>query len=615
MKFLIDCFLLKKRLLLGVLFLIHFIVYTQEKNNEALFNESSIYLKNNQFSQYASKLKQLESYFLKRKDSTNHFKTIIKQIELFSIHNPNKDSVQFYLTKLKKWANFYQKPYFNYNYDFINASKLSDNGKYVEALAIFQKLEPLLKNKQYPFIPNYYDAYAKQLYLLGDYEKAFDKLKISARGFELQKNLVNSSASYNNLGILYKNRKQWDSSLFYHQKSLQINLQLKDSVNISKSYNNIATTYKHINNYNKTEENLKKAIQFAPKNYSDGLVINYADLLIIQNKYNEAERLLTNMKNKTLTVEHKKGAFERLAIINKNKENYKTALAYTDSVILVSNEILNETKIKEIEKLKTTYETKEKEAEIQLLKQKAQLQTEKNNTKLILTIAIIVLLIGLIGIVFFRSRYKQRKLELDKITLEQKVLRSQMNPHFIFNVLTSIQNTVMTNNPLSAATYISRFAKLIRQNFEFIQKEFIPLSEDIDALKNYLLTQQLRFENKFEFEFHLDQNLLPDKIKVPPMMLQPFLENAIEHGLKNSSKKGKIDVFIKNKSSKQIQFIVTDNGKGYMPNKKDTQDHALKIFKKRLQLHKSTDVKTFTIKNRNEGGTIVSFCLTYTTDL
>ena len=112
-----------------------------------------------------------------------------------------------------------------------------------------------------------------------------------------------------------------------------------------------------------------------------------------------------------------------------------------------------------------------------------------------------------------KNKNGKLKLKQDKLILEQKVLQSQMNPHFIFNALTSIQKTIFDNDPVKSASYISKFATLIRQNFEFVDKKEIFLSEDLDALKNYIETQQLRFDDKFNYSITIDETIDASYIK------------------------------------------------------------------------------------------------------
>ena len=171
--------------------------------------------------------------------------------------------------------------------------------------------------------------------------------------------------------------------------------------------------------------------------------------------------------------------------------------------------------------------------------------------------------------------------ERNAISLELKVLRSQMNPHFIFNALTTIQNQVLSSTPIESTHSISRFAKLIRQNFDFTAKNEITLAEDLDALTNYLQTHQMRYGNKFDYVISIDENLTPTQVLIPPMLLQPFVENAIEYGFKNIIKKEVLEVTVTKLESGLIQFSIKDNGISYDPTV-DESLHETNIFKKRM---------------------------------
>ena len=269
----------------------------------------------------------------------------------------------------------------------------------------------------------------------------------------------------------------------------------------------------------------------------------------------------------------------------------------------------------ELEQKITSNEAKERELMLknreELLQQKLILeskQTNANTTKF----ALFMILILLLMITFYlMQRFRSIRFlhERNTMELELKVLRSQMNPHFIFNTLTSIQNQMLSNDTLATAHSISRFSKLIRQNFEFTSKNEITLSEDIDALENYLVTQQMRYNHKFSYTISLDKNIEPSKLLIPPMLLQPFVENAIEHGFKTIAYKGVIDVSIKKLTPYLIQLSIIDNGIGYTP-KIDNTIHAIDIIKKRLRLNEAGEDHSFKIKNLGKNkGTQVTFNL------
>ncbi|MEE9349026.1 MAG: histidine kinase, partial [Flavobacteriaceae bacterium] len=204
------------------------------------------------------------------------------------------------------------------------------------------------------------------------------------------------------------------------------------------------------------------------------------------------------------------------------------------------------------------------------------------------------------------------------IHLKNTVLQLQMNPHFIFNSLTAIQNSVLKKDNLKSAELIATFSKLIRQNLDYSNRKTISLTEEIDMLSNYIETQQFRFDNLFTYDIILDPKIKSDDVRIPPMLIQPFIENAIEHGLKHKEKGGKIVVKIK-KNNKGIRISIEDNGIGFESSKKytisnkDGKIHAIDIFKDRLKIRKKQEEKSFALSNLTQNdkviGTKVSFTL------
>ncbi len=164
---------------------------------------------------------------------------------------------------------------------------------------------------------------------------------------------------------------------------------------------------------------------------------------------------------------------------------------------------------------------------------------------------------------------RTRKLDAEKmqtqeriLQLEQMALRSQMNPHFIFNSLNSIQQFVIDKDIAGANKYISSFSRLIRQTLDNSSKERISLAEEISYLTNYLQLEKTRTEDAFEYIFTIDNTVATDEISIPPMLLQPYIENAIRHGIRyRKDKKGKIDINISIQENNLI-CIITDNGIG-----------------------------------------------------
>ena len=154
---------------------------------------------------------------------------------------------------------------------------------------------------------------------------------------------------------------------------------------------------------------------------------------------------------------------------------------------------------------------------------------------------------------------KQKKIASELLTLQG--LRSQMNPHFIFNALNSVNHYIAGNDERKANKYLSEFSRLMRSVMENSQKDFIPLSTEIEILELYLGLEHARFSDKFEYEFTVDENIDREQFYLPPMLLQPYIENAVWHGLRYRETKGKLSVSIKIVQN-GLSIIIEDDGIG-----------------------------------------------------
>lgn len=161
------------------------------------------------------------------------------------------------------------------------------------------------------------------------------------------------------------------------------------------------------------------------------------------------------------------------------------------------------------------------------------------------------------------TEMKQKTVELEQkaLALEMKTLRAQMNPHFIFNSLNSVNRFILQNNRNEASGYLTKFSKLIRMILQHSQEQLIPLENELDALNLYLELESIRFENKFEFKTSVQSSIDTAEVKVPPLIIQPYAENAIWHGLMHKESKGRLDIEIT--AEDHYLFIsITDDGVG-----------------------------------------------------
>jgi ligand-binding sensor domain-containing protein/two-component sensor histidine kinase len=195
-----------------------------------------------------------------------------------------------------------------------------------------------------------------------------------------------------------------------------------------------------------------------------------------------------------------------------------------------------------------------------------------------------------------KAKEQQQKIMMEKeiVELEQKALRLQMNPHFIFNALNSIQSQIGTDNEQAARYYLAKFSRLMRQILDNSRMPVISLEEEINTLENYLLIEKFCNGDRFDYKINVDENIEKDYVKIPPMILQPFIENAIKHGLKYiDGKRGMIEVSFM-QSGELLECSVTDNGIGRKKaeelnkNSKETyhKSTALLVTQERLDLLK-----------------------------
>jgi len=241
--------------------------------------------------------------------------------------------------------------------------------------------------------------------------------------------------------------------------------------------------------------------------------------------------------------------------------DYKKAHEYYVLSKQAEEEIFLETNQNLITMLESISENEKTKKTIALLASDNELKEMKINQSRMINFGIagIFIIFILIGVLFLRQ--KKMQVERNTVVLEQKLLRLQMNPHFIFNALSNILILVDKKNTTSASMYLTTFAKLLRTTLECSRQENIFLEEEVSALKSYLELQKLSFENKFEYTVYVDDNIDPEAMAIPPMLIQPFIENAIQHGIRLKQDKGHIFVRFMLENNKVI-CEVEDDGVG-----------------------------------------------------
>ncbi|HEY1111947.1 MAG TPA: histidine kinase [Chitinophagaceae bacterium] len=237
----------------------------------------------------------------------------------------------------------------------------------------------------------------------------------------------------------------------------------------------------------------------------------------------------------------------------------------------------------------------------QLALKKRALEKQVQRQQLLIGGFVVVLLIA--GLVVYTTGLKRKNEQLESeqrqaalqkkaLELEMQALRAQMNPHFIFNCLSAIDNLVQTGQADKATTYLARFAKLIRAVLESSRSNLVPFQKDFEAMQLYLELEQFRCNYKFSYTFQVDHRLLQGDYKVPPLIIQPFIENAIHHGLLNKPDADRQLLVSSSLEDDHIVYAITDNGIGRQRaaviralNKPEHQSYGIGITRERIGLH------------------------------
>lgn len=344
------------------------------------------------------------------------------------------------------------------------------------------------------------------------------------------------------------------------QQALAINQKLTNFYVDNKDFDKAIEAKKSVLKENFVKENSQKKVE---------QIQELAEIYIKKNDPKEAIVLLRNaydialQKGHTLEAQKSVKKLDSLYNISENTnasvQLYRDFLGKLPDLVskdrsLVDNKILEDT-----------------EQRISQLEQEKKLKDELIRKKNIFNYSLIgVLVLLTVLIIFIFRTLKKVQIKNKKIALQS--LRREMNPHFIFNSLNSVNHFIATNNELEANQYLTKFSKLMRGVMENSSEDFIPFQQELDLLQNYLALEKTRFSDKFDYEIEVDESLNTQSLKVPGMLIQPFLENAVWHGLRYRTEKGFLSLkFEKNNDS--LNIFIEDNGIGIEESKKQKTEH------------------------------------------
>ncbi|WP_243751690.1 histidine kinase [Niastella caeni] len=333
---------------------------------------------------------------------------------------------------------------------------------------------------------------------------------------------------YENLGALLSKKGFLQEGLQYQLKGMQISREL-DELNAT-SYFNVAATYRKLGQYKKDERLLDTALSF-----------------------------VAHEKNPALQKKIWQAKAENGALQKKPWQAY----AALDSAIAYNQKEVDSSIIAQARELEAKYSLLEKDNQIKSLALSHQVSenTRERQRKAIVRIICSVAIIGMFGVWMWRR--KQFKRNIREESLRQQLLRGQIDSHFLYNSVNGLQKLIEEGNKAGATEFVQRLSRLFRLSLENARQPFVPLKNELDALASYLTLQQSLFDN--QFEYHIEFDGIDDQeedILIPPMLLQPFAENAILHGIAGQKEKGQINIRIHMKD-KALHCVIDDNGRGF----------------------------------------------------
>ncbi len=457
--------------------------------------------------------------------------------------------------------------------------------------------------------------------------------KVSTIFFARQE--LDSAERYLDDAVKYQQNREY---IFAQQELDSVEVYLKEAIdNQQKSKENIDFSFACtiIGNIWRQRGNYTEAIKYykLAQNINDSLGLpqanNYYNRAIAYHYWNKPQMAMSYF-NKTIeavkvemgdgkSYSVLKNAYNELAELNEEKGVYSEALVLYKSYIKCMEREYEENLERNLADLETKYVIKEKERKIEHLQQEMEFEIKSKHQQYVIIIALIFLLLAVIlfWILYHKQKISNQKQE--QSVLEQQLLRSQINPHFILNTFTTIQRLISENKIKQANKHLIRFSKVLRLSLDNSIIPFVPVQEEVEALKHYMELQLVRFDREFLYTISVYEGFEDDNIYIPPMLIQPFVENTIEYGFHGIETAGQIQITL-NRKKNHLFCEIEDNGKDVysgkggvnMPTKKNSL--SVEITQKRLKLlgRKLKTHSNLEIKNRNEYGNITGLSVRIT---
>lgn len=437
---------------------------------------------------------------------------------------------------------------------------------------------------------------------------------------------------WNNLGTTLAHEENYDSAKVCFEQALRIATDMNNDLSVLNARINLGATAAKLHQWETALDHSQEVLDMAqhldipPKVLA--AYLNLADIYFEMGHLSQAQIAAKEADRLGEAMGDMEKVYKARFVLSKIAEergNHAMAMQYFKEAWTIKDTLFNSEKVQQIQELQARYEQEKKEREIAALSQQAEIQALqlKQRNVIIVALVLILALLGIQGYFFYRQKILTEKHKA--LEAKQQLLRSQMNPHFFFNSLSSIQSFLWEKEPgnqLGAARYLSRLSKLMRNVLESSSEEYVPLEQEIETLENYLSLQQYRYNHAFHYQIECDEALEKEEIGLPPMLAQPFIENAIEHGFNALTGTGKIKVAFARQNG-HVRLTIEDNGigraaanllKSHQPAQHQSlatqiTEERLTLLKKAFQQEIKMDIVDLTDPEGKPQGTRVQFDL------
>lgn len=463
----------------------------------------------------------------------------------------------------------------------------------IRGLKIFEEIRHL------PGLAAVYQNMGVMHYYQKDFDRALENYRKALALREQTGEMSYVAQLYNNIGSVLRRKKEYDSAIVYYKKALEIKKGLDDKQSLASSLINISVAYQYKNDFAAAIEYGNQAAALCRETGNDydlasahiGLGEIYLKMKHPREAFAQARAALA-LAQKLKSNELLFNIYEELALCDTLAGDYKAAFSDYVNAMYYKDQVYTKEKAEAISRLQTFYETEKKDNEIRVLN--ADNETRRKQQSYLLAILLLsVVLLVIASWAFLNKQRDNRLLRKQKFEIESKTellkeqaaqiarLSSQMNPHFLFNALNSLQKFVLSKDETRTLAYISQLSALMRDTLNNSSKAYITLQEELEYLGKYLSFEKNLMGDELRFTVDTDSVDRANTL-IPPMLIQPLVENAIKHGL--AGKSGNKEVFVGFSAENQhLRVTVRDNGVGRIGARPGHQSKALGITQSRLR--------------------------------